>query len=139
MQIPKGAIFMILWKAEYGTGVQSIDEQHQKLFEIANRIYELLKNDLITDKYNSIVEIINELKDYTHYHFQAEEEYMQNIGYPKFLSQKVAHNDFLEKMDEIDLTKIDNGQNQYLIGILNFVSDWLVQHIIKEDKLITAK
>lgn len=130
---------MILWKNEYGTGVPSIDEQHQKLFEIANRIYDLLKNDLVTDKYNSIVEIINELKDYTHYHFEAEEKYMQSIGYAKFLSQKVAHNDFLEKMNEIDLTKIDNGQNKYLIGILNFVSDWLVEHIIKEDKLITSK
>lgn len=130
---------MILWKDEYGTGIQFMDEQHQKLFEIANKIYHLLKNDLITDKYQSIVDIISELQDYTHYHFQAEEKYMQSIGYAKFLSQKVAHNDFLEKMDEIDLTKIDDGQNQYLIGILNFVTDWLVEHIIKEDKLIASK
>lgn len=129
---------MIKWKDEYTMGIQSIDDQHKELFEIANRIYELLRNELITDKYSKIVEIIEELKAYTVYHFQAEEEYMKSIGYRKFLSQKVAHNDFLEKMNTIDFEKIDNGQNDYLLGMLDFVADWLVQHIIKEDKLIVA-
>ncbi|MBC8014356.1 MAG: hemerythrin family protein, partial [Sporomusaceae bacterium] len=83
--------------------------------------------------------IIDELKEYTIEHFQAEEEYMKSIGYKRFLSQKAAHNEFLEKMNSIDVEKIDNGHNEYLIGILDFVCDWLAQHIIKEDKLIAAK
>jgi len=130
---------MVEWQDEYDMGVASIDEQHKELFVIANRIYDLLKNDLITDKYDAIIEIIEELKAYTIHHFQTEEDYMKEIGYKKFLSQKVAHNDFLEKIDHIDLDKIDNGHNEYLFGILNFVCDWLVEHIIKEDKLITAE
>ena len=130
---------MIKWKEEYYMGVESLDEQHKELFEIANRIYSLLKNELILDKYNRIIEIIDELKNYTMNHFQAEEEYMKSIGYKRFLSQKAAHNEFLEKMNSIDLEKIDNGHNEYLIGILDFVCDWLGQHIIKEDKLIAAK
>jgi hemerythrin len=130
---------MIKWKDQYCLGVESIDEQHKELFNIANRIYDLLKNELIMDKYDQIIEIIEELKKYTVYHFKAEEEYMQRIGYKKFLSQKVAHNDFLEKMDSIDLDKIDNGHNEYLLGILDFVCIWLVEHIIKEDKLIVEQ
>ena len=130
---------MIKWKEEYYMGVESLDEQHKELFEIANRIYSLLKNELILDKYNRIIEIIDELKNYTMNHFQAEEEYMKSIGYKRFLSQKAAHNEFLEKMNSIDVEKIDNGHNEYLIGILDFVCDWLGQHIIKEDKLIAAK
>ncbi len=127
---------MIIWKEEYCLGVESIDQQHLQLVEIANRIYQLLKNELIEDKYDAIVAIINELKDYTVYHFAAEEEYMKSIGYKRFLSQKVAHKDFLDKMEEIDMDKIDNGHNQYLMEILDFVCEWLVEHIIKEDKLI---
>lgn len=127
---------MIEWKDEYAIGIKEIDEQHEKLFEIAGRMFALLRNDLLMDKYDSIVEIIEELKDYTRYHFEAEEAYMEKIGYRKFLSQKVTHKDFLDKMDEIDLQRIDNGQNQYLMDILNFVLDWLVEHILKEDKLI---
>ncbi|GMA97385.1 hemerythrin family protein [Pelosinus sp. IPA-1] len=129
---------MVTWEDKYAIGVESIDEQHKELFEIANRIYDLLKNDLITDKYDSIIEIIEELKNYTIYHFEAEEEYMKNIGYKKLLSQKVAHNDFLEKMESIDLDQIDNGHNEYLLGILDFVCEWLVEHIIKEDRLIVG-
>jgi hemerythrin len=129
---------MIKWKDEYSIGVDSVDDQHKKLFEIANRSYDLLRNQLITDKYGKIIEIIDELKNYTIYHFQAEEDYMKQIGYKKFLSQKVAHNDFLEKMDNIDVEQIDDGQNEYLIGILDFVSEWLVEHILKEDKLIAV-
>lgn len=130
---------MIKWEEDYGLGVESIDEQHKQLFEIANRIYGLLKNEFITDKYDEIIEIIDELKSYTIYHFESEEDYMRSIGYKKFLSQKVAHNDFLAKMESIDIEQIDNGHNEYLIGILDFVSEWLVQHIIKEDKMIVAK
>ncbi len=130
---------MILWKEEYCVGVEFIDEQHKELVVIANKIYELLKNDLIADKYDSIIAIIDELKDYTVYHFKAEEEYMKSIGYKKLLSQKVAHNDFLEKMQSIDMDKIDNGHNEYLIEMLDFVCEWLVRHIVKEDKLITAQ
>lgn len=129
---------MVIWEDKYAIGVESIDEQHKELFEIANRIFELLKNDLITDKYDSIIAIIEELKNYTIYHFEAEEEYMKNIGYKKLLSQKVAHNDFLEKMEGIDLEQIDNGHNEYLLGILDFVCEWLVEHIIKEDSLIVG-
>lgn len=130
---------MIQWKEEYSVGFSLIDEQHKKLFEIANRAYDLLKNELLIDKYDRIAEIISELQDYTVYHFKTEEEYMQSIGYKKFFSQKVAHNDFLEKMKNIDLNKIDDGQNEYLLGILDFVGDWLVYHIIKQDKLIMSK
>lgn len=130
---------MIEWKNEYSIGIDVIDEQHQKLFEIANRIFDLLKNDLLVDKYDRIVDIIAELQEYTRYHFETEENYMQSIGYRRLLSQKASHNDFLEKMAAIDLNKIDDGQNLYLRDILDFVLDWLVQHIMKSDKLIAAK
>ena len=130
---------MIKWEDDYCVGVQSIDDQHKKLFEIANRIYDLLKNELIFDKYSKILEIVEELKSYTIYHFKSEEDYMNSIKYKRFFSQKVAHNDFVAKMESIDTDKIDNGQNEYLLGILDFVSEWLVEHIIKEDKLIVTK
>ncbi|MDU2064520.1 MAG: bacteriohemerythrin [Sporomusaceae bacterium] len=129
---------MIQWSDEYAIGVPEIDEQHKHLFDIANRMYELLRNDLILDKYNDIIAILEELKEYTIYHFHAEEEYMKKIGYRKLLSQMATHKDFLDKIDTIDLDRIDNGQNEYLLEMLDFVCDWLAQHIIKEDKLITA-
>ena len=63
-------------KPEYMTGIDFIDKEHAQLFSIANRAYELLKNEFIPDKYDYIVEVVEELKAYTKYHFKHEEEYM---------------------------------------------------------------
>ena len=52
---------------EYHTGIDFIDEEHAKLFEIANRAYDLLTNQCVTDKYDAIVAVLEELRDYTKY------------------------------------------------------------------------
>ncbi|WP_054695810.1 bacteriohemerythrin [Syntrophomonas palmitatica] len=128
---------MIEWKTDYSIGVDEIDEQHKKLFEIANRAYILLKNELITDKYDQITAIFAELLDYTEYHFSFEEKYMTSIGYKKFLSHKVIHEDFVEKVKNIDLKQIDEDQDKHLMDILNFIVDWISEHILVQDKNIT--
>jgi hemerythrin len=132
----KWGSIMIKWKEEYRIGVSNIDEQHQKLFEIANRAYELIKNDFSDDKYCNIVEILEELKDYTVYHFKFEQEYMLSIGYKKFLSHKVEHDDFIEKIKNVDLKMVDQNQDQYIMEILEFVVNWIGTHILGRDKLI---
>jgi hemerythrin len=129
---------MLWWKNEYIIGISQIDEQHEKLFEIANRIYELIKNDLYLDKYDKILSIIDELREYTIFHFKAEEDYMLSIGYKKLLSHKVEHNDFIEKINNVDLKKIDQDQDKYILEILEFVVDWIGKHILEKDKLIAA-
>jgi len=129
---------MVHWKEEYVIGVELIDEQHKKLIEIANKVYELLKNDFLTDKYDRIVEVIEELANYTVFHFKSEEEYMLSIGYKKLLSHKVEHDEFIEKINSFDLSQIDESQEKHLIDILNFIITWIDEHIIRKDKLINA-
>jgi hemerythrin len=127
---------MIKWKEDYNIGIKNIDEQHQKLFEIANKAYGLLENEFCIDKYDKIVQILEELKDYTIYHFKSEEEYMLSIGYKKLLSQKMEHDAFIKKFDDIDLNTIDENQDKYIIETLEFVINWITNHILSKDKLI---
>lgn len=127
---------MIAWKEEYNTGVELIDEQHRKLLEIANRAHILLRDDFRMDKYDEIISILEELKEYTVYHFASEEAYMAEIQYSRLLSHKVEHNDFIEKINGVDLEKIDRNHNQSLLKILDFIVAWIDSHIIKKDKLI---
>ncbi len=127
---------MIAWKEEYNTGVELIDEQHRKLLEIANRAHILLTDDFRMDKYDEIISILEELKEYTVYHFASEEAYMAEIQYSRLLSHKVEHNDFIEKINGVDLEKIDRNHNQSLLKILDFIVAWIDSHIIKKDKLI---
>lgn len=123
-------------KQEYFTGIDFIDEEHAKLFSIANEVYELLTNQFIPDKYDYILEVINALKDYTSYHFKHEEEYMNSIGYRRILSQKVEHADFIEKINSFNSDSIDGSQKETLLELVDFLNTWLVEHIMKRDKLI---
>lgn len=125
---------MFKWKNEYELGVELSDEQHKKLFEIGNRAYELLKSEFYVDKYNKIVEIIEELKDYAVLHFNDEEEYMLKIGYKKFISHKVEHDNFIKKVGGVDLSKIDHNQDEAIKDILEFVYNWISNHILIRDR-----
>ncbi len=130
---------MFQWKDKYNLGVMHLDEQHKKLFEIANRAYSVLKDDFSVDKYDKIIEVIGELKEYTVFHFKSEEEYMKEIKHRKFLSHKIEHDEFINKISEIDLNKIDHNQNEAIMDILKFVYNWIDKHILITDKLYENK
>ncbi|EHI97540.1 MULTISPECIES: hemerythrin family protein [unclassified Clostridium] len=123
-------------KEEYKIGVELIDKQHKKLFELADKAYMLLKDEFTIDKYDKIVEILQELKDYTVFHFKSEEEYMESINYKRMFTQKVEHDAFIKKLEAIDLKNVDENQDESLMEVLNFLNDWLTEHILKNDKLI---
>lgn len=129
---------MQYWKEDYRIGVDEIDQQHMKLFEIAGRLYDLLKNELYSDKYDKIVKLVQELKDYTIYHFKCEEEYQQKIGYKKYFTHKVDHDDFIAKINEVNMEDIDENHDKYLVEILEFVVNWIDEHILQKDKLIVT-
>lgn len=128
---------MIKWSDEYLLGVDLIDGQHKELFRIAGDAYDLLKNEFLMDKYDKVVKLIEELKQYAVFHFETEEKYMMEIGYKKFFSHKIIHNDFIEQVNGIDLDKMDENQEEYLASIIQFVVDWIEQHILKMDKQYT--
>ena len=127
---------MLQWKEEYEVGVAEIDEQHQKLIDIANRVYELMRNELALDKYDQIVEILQELKEYTVYHFHFEEGLMQKARYKKRFSHKILHQEFLAQVEAVDLSAVDEEQDAYLVRIMDFIANWLIEHIVGEDKKV---
>ena len=121
---------------DYHAGIDFIDEEHAKLFEIANRAYDLLTNQFVTDKYDAIVAVLEELRDYTKYHFNHEEEYMKSINYPKRFSQLHQHTQFINKLESYNLKEIDVNQQEGLLEILDFLALWLQSHIKGMDKKI---
>ena len=114
---------------EFYTGIEAIDKEHARLFEITNNAYDLLTNDFIPDKYDQISAILEELREYTKTHFAHEEAYMESISYQKIWSQKIQHAGFIKKLDSYDLKKIDDTQRDSLLEILDFLAKWLFGHI----------
>ena len=96
-------IVMYEMKEEYFTGIEEIDNEHSRLFEIAEEAYQLHKNEFIPDKYDQIKKILKELRDYAQMHFEHEEAYMESIQYKKMFTQIVAY--FLNKKEIVLQTK----------------------------------
>ena len=124
---------------KYRTGIAHIDDEHEKLFEIIKRTDEAIHAELVHDKFDLIVDIINELKDYTLFHFQDEEAYMERICYEGLDAQKIAHEAFVEKIKLINLDDVDENQQAYLEELIEYLVGWLTTHILKMDKKIPMK
>ena len=118
---------------DYLTGIPSVDEQHNKLFDLTNECYELVMESAADDKYDKIVEILDELAAYAGTHFESEEAYAESVGDPHRFSHRALHLRFMKKISEIDLEKVDENQQEYLLNILDFLARWLFDHIKGRD------
>lgn len=123
----------------YETGISMIDEEHKKLFEIIAHANEVIHAQFLHDKYDEIIQILKELREYTVMHFHDEEEYMESIQYEGLEVQKRVHEAFVDKLNSLDLSDMENRQDEYLDELLNFLLDWLKNHIMKMDKKIPQR
>lgn len=123
-------------REEYYTGIELIDKEHKVLFEIADEIYELCINEFVPDKYDHITNLIQRLKDYAAMHFRDEEEYMESIQYKRLFTQKIQHDNFMRKLETMDLEIVDDNQEKAIEDLLKFVTGWLIEHILETDKRI---
>lgn len=131
-----GGKIMFEMREEFYTGIPLVDEEHAELFRIAQSAMDLYQDPYVVDKYDNIIGILEELKQYAALHFTNEEAYMERIEYKRLFSQKIEHQAFIRKLDEVDFQAIDENQEEYILKLLNFLNDWLVHHILEKDKLI---
>lgn len=122
------------WKDEYSVNVAEIDKQHKKLMELGDRIVDLAMGSKDADYYDHIMEVLEELKNYTVYHFGYEEKLFEEYGYQHTEAHKFEHMFFIKKVERIEKKDIDGQQGDVIMSLLNFVADWITGHILKEDK-----
>ena len=122
-------------KPEYYIGIDMIDEEHKQLFKYADDAYELLHDENTPDKYDRTDMILEDLRDYTAKHFNDEEQYMESINYKKLFTQKIQHQEFIHKLDEFIEHHNDEikDQDEQIMGILKYLTEWLVNHILYVD------
>lgn len=122
----------------YRTGIEFVDREHMKLFEIIQKTYDTIHNNQLTNKYDYVILILKELKDYTEQHFADEEAYMEQIHYEGLESQRRAHEAFVDRLQDLNPYAEDDNQEEYLDEIVEFLLGWLQNHILLSDKLIPA-
>ena len=86
------------WDNEYKIGIEMIDTQHEKLFNLVNRLYDLEDSSNNKEKLRTI---LYEFSDYMKVHFTDEEEYMESINFPYLKEHKQLHADIIESLAKI--------------------------------------
>lgn len=125
----------IRWTEQLQTGHPLIDEQHHKLVEIINRFYAAF----VDKKHESILlDILDELADYTRYHFSAESRLMKQITYAQENDHLEAHAKFARMVTNFqDECRKDPGC--FTFRLMSFLQNWLTDHIMKTDKVFVAQ
>lgn len=118
----------IEWNDDLRTGIVTIDEQHQLLFETINKLDKFKKTK------SNFSEILLDLQSYVLIHFCTEEKYMKCIDYPGYSQHKLCHDKFVSDIENI-LVKINSPDDFMDIAaeLVIFVEQWIQDHYSSED------
>ncbi|MCP5105735.1 MAG: hemerythrin family protein, partial [bacterium] len=118
------------WKDEYSVNVKEIDKQHQMLVDSLNELFEAMRSG---EAKEIIGGILKGLVDYAGVHFSYEEKLLNRYNYPEYAKHKTEHDAFVEKTVEFQ-EKYNQGKLMLSMEVMNFLKDWLKNHILGTDK-----
>jgi len=120
----------IEWKDSYSVGNEELDSQHHKLLDLINEISDV--TDTGPSK-ASCFALLNAMVRYAQEHFTAEERYLEENAYPKYLSQKGSHENFVQETFSM-AQELDEQGLLTLGGIIIYLEDWYRDHILGFDQ-----
>jgi hemerythrin-like metal-binding protein len=113
------------------TGVDSIDEQHQRLIEMVNNLDEACRLGEAKERLKQMVDFVAE---YAQEHFGHEESIMDQHRCPAAGKNKVAHRQFLIAFTKVKEKMDGQGATTSLVlELKELMSSWLTNHICKVD------
>lgn len=126
---------MITWKDEYSVKFKGIDDQHKKLISIIQEVEAEINSQ--SYQFKSLIDVINKLDDYTKKHLTYEEALMNKFSYPDYEKHLADHNELRYKALSINYDNIGESKEFY-IDTYRYLSNWLINHILKTDKDLGA-
>jgi len=123
----------IKWNSDLAVGIEEIDDDHRKLIKYLNDLFAacfagqgpaVLKDTLCL------------VQRYTREHFTHEEDIMRKAGFPGLDEHRTHHAELVSELDDL-IEEFEHGADHDLSNkTLQFLEDWLLHHILIEDKKI---
>ena len=123
---------LIKWREEFCINITTVDIQHKTLVDIINRYHTALS--LKKDK-EQLVGILEELVEYTRYHFRDEEKVMKDIGFEYVQEHRLLHLDLENRAVDYRI-RFRNEEEIDSNEFMKFLKDWLVDHMLTEDRKV---
>jgi hemerythrin len=121
---------VIKWRESFNVGVDQFDQEHRKILELINGMFEAIRDK--KDK-ESVVRICKETLSYTEYHFTNEEKALQEVDYPDLEEQLAEHARLRSEAERFQMLINDDapkGATEFYL----FLREWLIDHILVCDK-----
>ena len=121
---------LIEWSDELSVGIQEIDDQHQLLVTLLNKLHTAIHQH---HGKAAAQAILSELVEYTKIHFVVEESLMRILGFPGYADHKTQHDILIDEVKELQ-EKLASGKKSISFELLHFLRMWLTKHIMNEDQ-----
>ncbi|WP_415034305.1 bacteriohemerythrin [Azonexus sp.] len=126
----RNQVKLVNWQPEMSVGNTHIDEQHQILIDTINQ----LANAEIRNDRAIVAMIIDELINYTVFHFEYEEDLIAAANYPDLEQHRRIHQGFVRWIRQVREEFTYHSRRQLGSEILGYLRDWLRKHILGEDQ-----
>lgn len=126
---------MIIWSAEYNTGISMIDEDHRRLIDSLNQLENALSNGTGSKQVPALLDF---LESYASQHFAREEACMTRHACPTAAANKAAHQEFIVKFGNAR-SRLQNSTSAgalVAVQVHRELCDWIVRHILSVDSAI---
>ena len=127
-----------MWRDSYKVGIDLIDEQHKELFaRVSDFVGVIRSNENWDDKLEKVKETMEFMGEYVVTHFNDEEAYQEEIGYPGIEEHKRAHARFRKGINDYILSFERDGFTEDKIQEFGGrLMTWLIMHVGKMDQRI---
>jgi hemerythrin len=117
------------WDEKYSVGIQSIDKQHMKIVELIDELIENIRNS--REDY-IINEVLNDLSEYSNYHFTLEEKLLQKYSYKNEHNHAIKHKEFTKKINSLRIDQ-NNRVKEVPRQTLDYLENWFHIHELQTD------
>ncbi|MBI5548353.1 MAG: hemerythrin family protein [Deltaproteobacteria bacterium] len=115
---------LIVWKAEYDSGIEFVDAQHRGIVEVANTLFRALESGSNPE----LARVLALLVEYSESHFAAEEAMLAATpGYPDLAKHRLAHSAFITRVRSQCVSPKPEE-------VMRFIREWLVHHFLGIDR-----
>lgn len=120
------------WDPAFETGHVTVDEQHRAMIGLFNALLDADKRD------GSLVpEVLDRLVLHVGTHFTSEEQLMRECGIPAAeVAEHVTEHEKLTAYVRDRVMEYRVGELQSIGPLVEFLSDWLGEHILGNDRAL---
>lgn len=131
MQGKKIATMTFVWREEFATGIEELDDQHKAMFDKVNELVEAARSGLPREQ---VGELIRALHEGALLHFECEEGHMEARRCSVCAANKLAHREFLRDFKGLREQFEQHGVTlNFVDQVQERVGAWLTTHLLAMD------